>query len=123
MSDITNSSDLLDVRDIIARIEALEAEQPLDRDDDLAELDELKAFVEQLRGNGGDEQWDGDWFPGTLVRDSYFKDYAMDLAEDIGAINSDAKWPNNCIDWDKATRELRMDYTSAEFEGVTYWFR
>jgi hypothetical protein len=87
------------------------------------ELETFRALLEDLRGNGGDEQWNGDWYPVTLIRDSYFKDYAQELAEDIGAINSDASWPNNCIDWDKAARELQMDYSSVEFDGVTYHYR
>ena len=28
-----------------------------------------------------------------------------------------------CIDWAQAARELRMDYTSVDFDGVTYWIR
>ena len=61
--------------------------------------------------------------PVTLVRDSYFRDYAEQLADDIGAINSEASWPNNCIDWNRAARELHIDYSTVEFEGVTYWYR
>lgn len=59
----------------------------------------------------------------TLVRDSYFEDYARELAEDCGLIQRDAHWPNDCIDWERAARELQMDYTSVEFDGVEYWVR
>lgn len=48
---------------------------------------------------------------------------AQELAEDIGAIDSDAVWPNNCIDWERVARELQMDYTAVDFSGVTYWTR
>lgn len=58
-----------------------------------------------------------------LVRDSYFTDYSQQLAEDIGAVNEKALWPNNCIDWERAARELKMDYTAVDFDGVTYWIR
>jgi hypothetical protein len=58
-----------------------------------------------------------------MIRDSYFKEYAQEFAEDIGAINKNASWPNTCIDWDQAARELQMDYTSVNFDGVTYWIR
>ena len=27
------------------------------------------------------------------------------------------------IDWDQAARELRMDYASVEYDGVTHWYR
>lgn len=66
----------------------------------------------------------GDWKYGEiLVRDSYFTDYSQQLAEDIGAVNENALWPNNCIDWEWAARELKMDYTAVDFDGVTYWIR
>lgn len=94
--------------------------------DDVSEATEyetLKELLEDLKGYGGDEQWRGDWYPITLIRDSHFCDYAEELADDIGAINSDATWPNNCIDWDRAAYLLRQDYSSVEFDGITYWYR
>jgi antirestriction protein len=65
-----------------------------------------------------------DWLYGvTFIRDSYFKEYAQDLAEDMGAIPSEHTWPTSYIDWDSAVRDLKMDHTSVEFRGVTYWAR
>jgi hypothetical protein len=65
-----------------------------------------------------------DWQYGAqLIRDSYFKRYAMKLADDIGAIDHDATWPQTCIDWDQAARELQMDYIPVDFDGVDYWVR
>lgn len=90
--------------------------------DDEADRDEL-AGLKALVAEGSD--YSEDWSYGaTLIRDSYFKEYAMDLADDIGAMTpGDASWPLTCIDWDQAARELQMDYTSVEFDGVTYWVR
>lgn len=127
--EISNSDALIDVRDIIARVEELEEDEAdvegqaeLFKEEN-AELVTLKALLEELAGNGGDEEWRGEWYPITLVRDSYFKDYAQELADDIGAINSEATWPNNCIDWEQAAEELQQDYSTVEFDGITYWFR
>ncbi len=62
-----------------------------------------------------------EWKDGaTLIRDSYFKEYAQELAEDTGAINKDARWPTNCIDWEEAASELKQDYTEVDFDGVPY---
>ena len=33
------------------------------------------------------------------------------------------QWPLYCIDWEYAARELKHDYTSVDFDGVTYWVR
>jgi len=38
------------------------------------------------------------------------KDFAQQLAEDIGAIDPKAGWPNNCINWEWAAQELMYDY-------------
>lgn len=121
---IDNSMDVIDSRDVIARIEELESEWcPSDESDgtDNQEREELAALValaDEASGCAADWQY-GE----TLIRDSYFKDYAQELAEDIGAIDSNASWPNTCIDWDQAARELQMDYTAVDFDGVTYWIR
>lgn len=129
---IDNTADTLDSRDIIARIQELEGERDsfapdLDTDDsdwaavnpdDAAELGALLALQDEAEG------YAPDWQHGaTLIRDSYFEDYARELAEDIGAIDRNATWPLYCIDWEQAARDLKMDYTSVEFGGVAYWFR
>lgn len=118
---ISNLDDTIDSRDVIARIEELE--EMLNEDVGLSsdECSEYWALIE-LRDEASD--YSSDWQYGVqLIRDSYFKTYAMELAEEIGAIDSNATWPNTCIDWDKAAWELRMDYSSVEFDGATYWVR
>ena len=46
-------------------------------------------------------------------------DFAEDMAEQVGAIDKTATWPQTCIDWDHAARELMYDY----FESDGYYFR
>jgi hypothetical protein len=121
---IDNTADVIDSRDIIARIEELRAQvgdTTLPEEDVIANTREL-ADLEALAKQG--EDYAADWEYGeTLIRDSYFKTYAQELAEEIGAVSPSATWPNTCIDWDQAARELRMDYTAVEFGSVTYWIR
>ena len=82
------------------------------------ELHELKKFRDEM------QPYCEDWHHGTtLIADSYFAEYAEELANDIGAINKDAGWPLSFIDWDAAAEALKADYTSREFDGVTYWAR
>lgn len=129
--NISNTDDIVDSRDVIARIaelqeiqdavdhaDPLDADQPTSLDDDeKAELATLKKLADQCEGYG-------DWEHGaTLIRDSYFQEYAEELADDIGAIDRNATWPCNCIDWEKAARELQVDYMSVEWDDVTYWMR
>lgn len=167
---ISNTDDIIDSRDVIARIEELEAARDahemdcptchgygharsmndvgqeeeyecpdclppgensgtdasradwaLDWPDDAAELAALKAFAEELSG------YLPDWRHGeTLIRDDYFTTYAQELAEDCGDMpKTEGGWPMQfvTIDWDAAADALKQDYTSAEWDGVTYWGR
>lgn len=142
-NEISNSEDIIDSSDLIARLEALRearagfveqlesasGESPEAEADAKAELDEwdeeygeelrtLAAFAEEF------ENYAPDYSYGEVaIRDSYFQEYAEQLAEDICAINKAAQWPNNCIDWEKAADQLKQDYTAIEFDGVTYWVR
>jgi len=127
MGTPTNLDDVIDSREVIERIEELEADiedagvdGPIDvevRALDIEELATLKALAEE----GKDSP---DWPYGeTLIRYSYFEDYAQELAEDCGMVQEGANWPNTCIDWEQAAEELQMDYTVVDFDGVEYWIR
>lgn len=114
---ITNRQDIIDSRDIIERIAELDSTEDLD-DDERAELESLEAFAEEAKGYAAD--WE---YGAAFIRDSYFEDYAQELAEDLDLVDTNASWPMNCIDWESAARHLKMDYTSIDFDGVTYWVR
>lgn len=125
-----NTHDVIDSRDVIQRLNELVA----DREDvfihaepesltawDAEHHDELNTLRKlDAMGRGYSPDWP---YGATLIRDSYFTEYAQELAEEIGAIKDNAQWPYTCIDWDKAARELQMDYTSIDFDGVDYWVR
>lgn len=151
--------DTIDTREIIARIEELEAEREAltdhveecqaayehhDGDDtkstpewddlkaaraqlrewnqgeDAEELAQLVALMEELKGYGGDEQWRGDWYPLTLIRDSYFEQYMDDLIADIGDIPRDLPaYVRIELDYTM----LQQDYSSVDIDGVDYWYR
>jgi len=114
---ISNSDDVIDSRDVIARIEELETDITSLDDDEKDELQALQSLSDEAISAN-------DWSHGsTLIRDSYFKEYAQQLAEELGLIENDSTWPHNCIDWDQAANELQVDYSSVEFDGVTYWVR
>lgn len=147
MHSISNSDDVIDSRDVIERIEELEGERDgfeidaeiLDKPETIGDVqsnteysklawanehpddaDELKALLAlQDKGEGYSDWKDG----AALIRESYFEEYAQELAADIGAIDPNATWPLNCIDWEQAANELKQDYTTVEFDGVTYYVR
>lgn len=124
------SADIIDVRDIIARVEELETEIKSSEnvyvsENEAAAIDEsemLQSILAELVGYGGDEQWRGDWYPVTLVCDSYFTTYARDLLEECGTIPRDLpSWVE--IDWEATARNVRVDYTPVDIDGCTYWYR
>lgn len=145
MQTIDNNQDILDSRDIFERIEELESIRDSffednnitpneignmnnpkyvewEESDDAKELNDLSSFMEDFKGCGGDEQWRGDWYPVTIIRDSYFEEYTEELITDCGYISKDfPSWI--AIDWEKTANAVQQDYTSAEFDGVTYWAR
>jgi hypothetical protein len=108
-----------------AESDAEAAREALDEweEENREEFDTLSGIVDELRGDGGDHQFEGDWFPGYLIRETHFTDYAQQFAEDIGAIPGDAAWPCTCIDWEEAARELRHDYSETDINGTSYLYR
>ena len=131
----TNNDDVIDSRDVIHWIDSLTQEfidatgtepaETMSVDDwthGLSQWDaETLAALIALKEEAEDSP---DWEYGeTLIRDSYFEDYAEQLAEDTGAIDREASWPLNRIDWKAAAEDLQEDYFTVQFDGVTYWIR
>jgi hypothetical protein len=102
--------DTFDSREVIERIDWLENYGGTDEDsaeDEKAELDKLSKFANEARG------YVPDWEYGeTFISDSYFKEYAEELAYDLGFISREATWPLNSIDWEAAADDLKTDYIS-----------
>lgn len=127
---------VIDVRDIIARVLELRDERDEYNekmgspdawdgvpDGEPEELAMLEGILSELACYGRDEEFDGDWYPLELVADSYFQEYAQNLAEDCDMVDTNARWPMNCIDWEQAARELQMDYSYILIHDSAYWYR
>lgn len=77
----------------------------------IADYDE-EAFYAYVAYLGGDNPEDA----AESFEDAYqgshgsMREFAEQLADDLGAVPDDAQWPLNHIDWDSAARELSMDY-------------
>lgn len=109
---IENDQDVIDSRDVIARIEAL---QGTEDEGELKELAALEALAKEAEG------YAPDWQHGeALIRDSYFESYMDEMLEDCGELPKDLPcYLSITVDY----KALQMDYTSVEFDGVTYWIR
>ena len=114
------TADVIDVRDIIERYEALE--DAADGLPDAEERCQLAAILDELKGKGGDEKWRGDWYPLVLIRDSHFTDYVRELLADCGDVSASLPW-YVAVDWGQTARNFHVDYTTIDIDGVTYWYR
>lgn len=182
-NEISNSEDIIDSRDVIARVDELESDieswnedlndhrieitdkvdeieeledrsQELDDDKDEAEIAEIENLVDSLNSEIDDiesnittiefdiaeaqdeldpikslaegcEGYAADWNYGeALIRDSYFEEYCKELVSDIGDLPATLPgYIENNIDWSGVADDLRIDYTSIDFNSITYWIR
>ncbi len=126
LSEAREELEAVDKDDLAEQVEATEAVVEALRElneweqENLERLNALKDFCDDLDSYGGGRQENE-----TLIAEENFADYAEQLAEDIkpSASIDYSTWPLNCIDWEKAAKDLRYDYTEHEFQGTTYLFR
>ncbi|MHA6837754.1 hypothetical protein [Ralstonia pseudosolanacearum] len=140
---IDNTEDVIDSRDVIARIEELEDVEAALRDDaenthgdgsEMAaynawkngdegqELTKLKALAEQCEGYG-------DWSHGeALIHEDYFVKYIEEFIDDCYELPkelSSGNWPYRhiTIDYEAAAEEAKADYIEVDFDGQTFLMR
>ena len=148
MREISNTDNIIDSRDVIARFEELEGERDAlqeavddarealeegekpDLFDAEEELDEWNSENEEeyeaLKALCEDgESYASDWnYGATLIHEDYFTEYAEELCREIGDIPNDLPDYIACnIDWDGVAQDLKVDYTEIDFDGQTYLVR
>ncbi len=85
--------------------------------DDIEEYWMLVALAEEC------EQYNSDWEYGVqLIRSSYAEDYCQEELEDCGDIPRDLPWWI-VINWEETTKNWLQDYTSVDFDDITYYIR
>ena len=130
---ISNLDDTIDSRDVIARIEELEAErvaiespdsvfietkrliEEFDNSEEGQELIALKVLAAQ------GEDYAPDWEYGAqLIHEDYFEEAMDEMLEDCGDIPKDLpSYLTITVDYDA----LKQDYTELDFDGQTYYIR
>ena len=120
---ITNSETVIDSRDIIERIEELEAEQTEWNENklvgwaefDTEELDTLRALATECDS----EEWS---YGVPLIRYSYWVEYVEELLYDCGELPRTI--PDYIvIDWEATANAIAYDYAIVDFDGVDYYLR
>lgn len=117
---------ILDLRDLISRYEELESDVINDdaAPDDEQEFSELAALLDELEGQGGDEQWRGEWYPITLIDVDDFVEFCEQEIYDCGYLKNDLPWfLIKHINWDGVADEMKADYSTVTFQGNSYYYR
>lgn len=124
LKQVPFGSFLAEFTDLVIAIEKEEAEK--DTSDKGLDLLMFEAGIHEsdkekcqayLEATGATDLMDfNESYSGEFASD---EDFAEDMATQIGAIDRKSTWPNNCIDWEMAAKELMYDYS--EQDG--YYFR
>ena len=108
-----------DALDVLADAGATRAE----KDEALDTDDRIKDFANDLGLSlptpGDLEGFEG----GPLVEENDFEEYTEEYAQEVGLVPNDLAWPMYYIDWERAANDLRMDYSSATYNGTDYLYR
>lgn len=115
--DIANMPDALQ--------EAMEnASEPAEDSDDARIIEAINEHNEEIvEAYAGCFGWE--YVTSDAISDSYYgtydsdEEFAQQIAEDMGDIQEDVKWPYTAIDWELAARDLMYDF--CEHDG--YYFR
>jgi hypothetical protein len=140
---IENTEDVIDSRDVVARIDELKDQLEAEHEaqettlsfeywlqdennsqnpDDITEYRALLALADEAEDSP-------DWIHGeTLIRRSYFVDYIAELINDCYEMPKEmnsGQWPyrHMTIDYEAAANEAEQDYISVDFDGVEYLIR
>jgi len=138
--EIGNYKDVIDSRDVISALEEIELEreefvqavedaeteeEKTAAEDDLMQFDEERDYLALKNLDNDGEEIFYEWKEGTiLIRESFFTEYIAELCADVGDLPRDLPWHiARNIDWEGLASDLQSDYSSIEFDGITYWGR
>lgn len=109
--------DELEIPDSYDEIEFIDEEAFTSTCEDLIkEHEEINDFIEEI----GSEARYGI----TVIHENYFVEYCRELCEELGEIPRDLPgYIENNINWQGVADDLEVDYSSANYDGDTYYFR
>jgi len=146
---ISHKADVIDSRNVIARIDDLggsfqdaydtfveeytgPGEALPDFDDWLTEISQADDHIDQddaielieLRKLATQCESYGSWSSGEeLIRRRHFVRYIKEWSRSVNAVSDNDDWLYNHIDWDAAAAEREADYMEATFKGKTFLMR
>lgn len=117
--EITDTYETFDIRDVIERLVYLEGGGTDELEmEETQEIVDIRAFLNSVRGRGGDEEFEGVRHPVTFIHESYFETYMDELIAECYDI------PKNIPPWMTITYNydaLLMDYIHCLINGETFY--
>jgi len=122
MTNFKVGDDIIDSRYIIERIEELEIDKDNYEDENMEMPQDEQEELEMLRDVAAEgSQYSSDWIHGeSLIHDSYFTEYAIEMLKDCGDLPREIPWYVE-IDEEATAENIRQDYTEIDIDGSTYW--
>jgi len=87
--------------------------------DEIEECGAIIFFCDELSDYCSDFEWGA-----SIIHEEYFEDYCRKLIIDIGDLPKGIpSYIEDNIDWSGVADDLKVDYSEAEYDGDTYYFR
>lgn len=128
----TNQDEYIDAAQLVTLVEDWEAamEEGADEDGEIqlpfgvGEYHSLKRVADEIVDSGGDKEHE------QLIREDCFLEYTKQLVDDCYGdvakqLDNQHRWPwrHMTMDWEACADELKGDYVTIDFDGVTYYMR
>lgn len=119
MNDKHESNEDIDEWEDIDDVDDITDEDFIDsNEDDISHLESITNFCDELEDYGDFKYGE------VIIHEDYWVEYCEELCKDLGEIPSKLPWYiENHIDWDGVADELKIDYTTATYDGDEYYMR
>ena len=120
---VLNFSDIIYMSDLVCAFE--NSNRMVNDEFDEDSCDFFKNIFDQIEGTNSEFEyfeWQNKKYPDRLIRDTYFVEYIKSHAKEIFKFFDLESWPFNCIDWEKAAHQIKLDYRFVKIDGMIYWY-
>lgn len=82
--------------------------------------EDIESLLENLT-DGGDVQYQGEWYPGRLIAENNFTDYIKELVSECYNLDDVPNFVE--INWEATACNCKIDYSAILINGTTYYYR
>lgn len=82
--------------------------------------EDIESLLENLT-DGGDVQYQGEWYPDRLIAENNFTDYIKELVSECYNLDDVPNFVE--INWEATACNCKIDYSAILINGTTYYYR